>query len=78
MTLSAPDTVTLHSTLLASVRYHVDDSLLHLNFCDGAIYHYFEVPGAIHQGLLAADSKGGYFNRQIRGRFRYTCLRRPA
>jgi hypothetical protein len=77
MTLIAPARAPMDSTLLANVTYHAGQSLLQLEFCDGAIYLYFAVSGAIHQGLLAADSKGTYFNRQIRSRFRYTCLRRP-
>jgi hypothetical protein len=76
MTLTAAAPVLANSTLLASVTYDVGESLLQLEFCDGAIYRYFAVPAAIHNGLLAADSKGSYFNRQIRRCFRYTRLRR--
>lgn len=71
MTLTAPATVQVDSTLLASVTYDVSAALLQLAFCDGAIYLYFAVPAAIHQALLAANSKGCYFNSQIRNRFRY-------
>jgi hypothetical protein len=77
MSLSAVATTTVESALLASVTYDVRESTLRLGFCDGSIYLYFAVCEAIHQDLLAADSKGFYFNRQIRNRFRYTCLRRP-
>jgi hypothetical protein len=77
MTLAADATVPVPSTLLASVTYDVGESLLELEFCDGAIYRYFAVPEAIHQGLLTADSKGSYFNREIRSRFRHRRLRRP-
>jgi hypothetical protein len=31
------------------------------------------VPGAVHQALLGAPSKGSYFNQTIRGHFPY-CL----
>jgi len=77
MTRTAPATVPVDSTLLANVTYDIGASLLKLGFCDGAIYLYFAVPESIHQGLLEADSKGVFFNRLIRSRFRYTCLRRP-
>jgi hypothetical protein len=77
MTRTAPATIPVDSTLLATVTYDIGASLLQLGFCDGAIYEYFAVPEAIHQGLLAANSKGVYFNSQIRSRFRYTCTRRP-
>ena len=77
MTLTEVPMVAVNSTLLASVGYDAGELLLQLEFRDGAIYHYFAVPAAIHERLLAADSKGSYFNREIRGRFGYTQLRRP-
>ena len=40
--------------------------MLPLEFRNGAIYRYFEVPAALYAALLAADSKGTFFNRQIR------------
>jgi len=77
MITSASATTYLDSTLLVSANYQVGESQLLLEFCNGAIYLYFGVPEAIHQSLLAADSKGAYFNRQIRNHFHYMCLRRP-
>jgi hypothetical protein len=77
MTRTTPATAEIHSTLLARVTYDLGDSCLQLEFCDGAIYAYFAVSETVHRELLAADSKGVYFNTQIRSRFRYTCLRRP-
>jgi hypothetical protein len=75
MTPAAPSAAPMRSTLLASAAYDAGESLLLLAFCDGASYLYYAVPEAIHQGLLAADSKGAYFNKQIRNHFRFTCLK---
>jgi hypothetical protein len=77
MTLTKAVPVPVDSTLLASVMYDVSESTLQLEFRDGAIYRYWNVPPAIHNGLLAADSKGSYFNREIRNCFQYIRLRRP-
>jgi hypothetical protein len=77
MTLTEAAPVPVSSTLLASVTYAVTESILQLEFCDGAIYRYFAVPAPIHSGLLAAGSNGSYFNRKIRSGFRYVRLRRP-
>ena len=65
------------SSLLAGAAYDLSESVLQLEFRDGAIYRYFAVPAAVYDDLLAADSKGSYFNKQIRGRFRHILLRRP-
>ena len=60
---------TVESTALATVGYDEDRELLEVEFCGRAIYRYFGVPAAVHQGLLGAPSKGSYFNQAIRGRF---------
>jgi hypothetical protein len=76
MTITETAPVLVNSTLLASVSFDVGESILQLEFCDGTRYRYFAVPAAIHNDLLAADSKGSYFNRKIRNYFRYTRLGR--
>jgi hypothetical protein len=63
--------VAVESTTLASVAYDAGRQLLQLEFRDRAVYQYFNVPVAVHEGLLRARSKGSYFNRVIRGRFEY-------
>jgi hypothetical protein len=65
---------TVESTTLHSVCYDEARALLQLEFCSGAVYQYFRVPTAVHQSLLAAPSKGRYFNQAIRGRFPYRLI----
>ncbi len=72
-----PGPIAVDSSLLASAAYDVSESVLQLELRDGAIYRYLAVPAAVYDDLLAADSKGSYFNKQIRGRFRHILLRRP-
>jgi len=72
-----PGPIAVDSSLLASAAYDADESVLQLEFRDGAIYRYFAVPSAVYHDLLAADSKGSYFNQQIRGSFRHIRLRQP-
>jgi hypothetical protein len=66
--------VPLESTLLASVSYDGRRRLLDVVFRSGALYRYFNVPSASYLGLLAAVSKGTYFNRHIRNCFPYQHL----
>lgn len=63
----------VESSLLSSIGYSID-ATLELEFRSGAIYRYFAVPPAVFQGLIAADSKGAYFNRNVRNSFRYQRL----
>jgi hypothetical protein len=67
---------TVESSTLATVAYDEDRELLQLRFCSRAVYQYFGVPAALYQSLLAAPSKGRYFNHAIRGRFRYRLILR--
>lgn len=65
------EAVTLvESSLLSSIGYS-SDRTLELKFRSGATYRYFAVPELVVEGLIAAESKGAYFNRQIRDRFPY-------
>lgn len=61
----------VESTLLAAVAYDASHQILELEFLDRASYQYFGVPAEIHDAFLRAPSKGHYFNRVIRGKFRY-------
>lgn len=64
----------VQSTMLASAAYCPDRTLLDLQFRDGTLYRFFEVPEACFQQLMASDSKGTYFNRNIRNCFRHQLL----
>lgn len=65
---------TVESTTLLTVSYDEARALLQLEFCSRAVYQFFRVPAAVHQSLLAARSKGRYFNQAIRGRFPYRLI----
>ena len=59
----------LASSVLAAMTYSLD-ATLDLVFRSGRIYRYVAVPPSIVDGLIAAESKGAYFNRHVRTRFR--------
>ena len=62
----------VESSTLVTVGFDHDGELLQLEFCHSrAVYRYFAVPAAVHEALLAATSKGSYFNQAIRGRYRF-------
>jgi hypothetical protein len=64
------------SKLLAASAYDGEKHILYLRFRSGEVYRYFDVPQWQYQEFLAADSKGRYFGRNIRGCFRYERMRR--
>jgi hypothetical protein len=75
MTSTAAGAIAIDSSVLASVAYDTRTSVLCLEFRSGAIYRYFDVPPILFQALLAADSKGTFFHRFLRGSFPYALLR---
>lgn len=65
--------IPVDSSLIRRVTYGTDATLtVHLH--NGAVYRYFTVPRTTLDALLAASSKGTYFNRHIRQHFRYQRL----
>jgi len=61
--------IAVESATLATIGYDVVCGILQLEFRSRAVYRYFGVPYSVYEGLLAAPSKGGYFNCTIRGCF---------
>jgi hypothetical protein len=59
----------VESATLAAIGYDDACCILQLKFRNDAVYSYFGVPGSVYQGLVAASSKGRYFNAAIRGHF---------
>ena len=68
------DRTPLDSTTLSSAGYDASTRVLELEFRHGALYRYLSVPASLYRDLLAADSKGRFFNRFIRDCFPYTLV----
>ena len=66
--------IPVSSSHLSSVGYDSVSLTLEIEFKEGAVYQYFDVPEFEHQGLMQATSHGTYFYANIRDRYRYTRL----
>ncbi|MDP9526140.1 KTSC domain-containing protein [Pseudomonas protegens] len=53
-----------------AVGYDPATRRMRIRFEQGHSYDFCGVPPAIHNGLMAAMSKGTYYNRHIRDRYR--------
>jgi hypothetical protein len=65
------------STAIRRFSYDEVTRTLFVTFVDGDLYAYFDVPAEVHDGFRAARSKGGYFARAVRNRYRYQRLEGP-
>lgn len=58
--------VPVTSTNLQSVGYDDSSHILTIEFRNGSVYEYEDVPPEVHAELMNADSHGKYFQRHIR------------
>jgi hypothetical protein len=65
---------TPESTAIRAIVYDPDRQRLVVRFIDGDEYAYVGVPGEEHRSFTEADSKGGFFATEIRGRYPYNKL----
>lgn len=65
----------VNSSNLYSVGYDFDTSTLEVEFRDGSIYQYPNVPAQVYEGLMNAGSHGQYFHRHVRNTFSYRKIR---
>jgi hypothetical protein len=53
------------SQIIHSVGYDSESSTLEVQFRNGWIYEYEDVPEAVYRALMAAESHGKYLKRNI-------------
>ncbi len=59
------------SSNIASVGYDAGAYVLEVEFTNGHIYQYFDVPEAVFVELMGSGSLGAYLNGHIRKQYRY-------
>lgn len=57
------------SSVIAAIDYDATVSRLTITFVSGRIYDYYAVPAAVVDAFRRAESKGAFFNAEIRNRF---------
>jgi KTSC domain len=59
------------SSVLRSIKYDRNAKVLELRFVTGTTYRYADVPPEVHQRLMNAESRGAFFNANIKDAFPY-------
>jgi hypothetical protein len=72
--VGAPRLVPVDSSVIAAVGYDHAQRSLYVRFNTSGVYVFHDVPPAAHDAFMQADSKGRYFNAEIRNAYRYTRL----
>ena len=60
--------ILVNSSAIRAVGY--DGSMLTVEFHTGRTYNHPGVPESVFHGLITASSKGVFYNKNIRGRYR--------
>lgn len=63
---------TVISSNIKSIGYDLKLKILEIEFREGGIYQYFNVPEFIFNNLMRASSHGSYFNKYIKNNYRWT------
>lgn len=61
--------IAVRSDAIAAVGYDAGSRRMKICFQQGHSYDFCNVPPSTHGGLMAATSKGSYYNRYIRDRY---------
>src|SRR5437870_9560669 len=59
----------VHSTAIAKVGYSKRRRILEIEFVNGAIYRYLNVPASVYRDLMSAHSKTRYYDVNIKGAY---------
>ena len=54
---------------IASIGYSKRLHILEIEFVNGAVYRYLDVAPSVYRDLMSADSKAGYYDRNIKGNY---------
>lgn len=60
------------SSTIVSVGYDAGSETLEVEFKNGGIYQYFNVPGAVYQQFMESGSKGQFLHANIKNSFPYS------
>jgi len=61
----------VNSSNVASAGYDNATATLEVEFNNGHIYQYFDVPGQVYEEFRQAPSPGQFLNSSIKGAYRY-------
>lgn len=66
------DRTYVSSSNIASIGYDHMQMILEVEFLNGSIYQYYDVPEALYEGIMSAESHGKYLNEYIKkGGYRF-------
>lgn len=62
----------LSSSNVASAGHDPATNTMEVEYKDGSVYHYHDVPKDIHEGLMSAKSAGGFIHANVKGKYKHS------
>lgn len=62
--------INVDSSNVSAIGYDADNAILKIQFKNGNLYEYYDVPQFEFDGLLNSDSKGNYGHQNIYNKYR--------
>jgi hypothetical protein len=66
------------SSVIASIGYSKRRHILEIEFANGAVYRYLDVPPSVHRDLMSTSSRARYYDTNIKGNYRVVRVRSRA
>lgn len=63
--------IPVESSNISSIGFDEDSNTLEIEFHNGGVYQYFDVPLQVYEALMEAGSKGQFLAQNIKGNYRY-------
>jgi hypothetical protein len=65
----------VQSSAIAKVGYSKRHHILEIEFVNGAVYRYFDIPLSVYRDLISAESKARFYDWNIRKHYRSVLVR---
>src|SRR5258708_35630759 len=65
----------VQSSAIAKVGYSKRRHILEIEFVNGAVYRYFDIPLSVYRDLMSAESKARFYDSNIRKHYRSVLVR---
>jgi hypothetical protein len=65
----------VQSSAIARIGYSKRRHMLEIEFVNGAVYRYFDIPLSVYDDLMSAESKARFYDSNIRKHYRSTLVR---
>ncbi|MGX9567213.1 KTSC domain-containing protein [Pseudomonas sp. CFBP 5748] len=64
--------LSVSSSNIASVGHDESSKILEVEFLNGAVYEYYDVPEHVYQELISASSVGGYLAQWVKNVYSFS------